>query len=1250
MNRNEYHIMTRHHPKNDVLGICLFLWLGVLPQLVQAENPQRFGTIRPTVLCPRESDDPAPKRLVNVAIVNDTDAVPLRLRVTMEHQAAREVDLGVVGRGTIVKPVAVPDLAATVTAEFQLLPANSDTVLDVRKEVIPTARKWKIYCVSYSHHDMGYADFYQRIQRDIRLGGIERAFEYCRQTDDWAMPDKFRWLVETSVPMPQFVEHFPSAVVDELVRRVAEGRIEWGACHNTASPDMMATELVARLFYTPNRHGRDMLGIDFSRVGVISDVVGLPWGFATFTKEADLPYFFFSPNRLARCLEPAFHTPVFYWQSPDGDSSRTLFRVIPYDYPHPGSLTDFTPESIQAFVARYEDHQKLGLDCMVSVDTNDFTVPSLHYASNIRQWNARWRSPQLVCATMKMFFDDVAAQIGDAEVPTFAKDATSAWADQELSDARLIGQARILGPRLTATETFATIASVAGGGEYPWEDLWQAYNRLLMYHEHTNGADAGNPRAIGTGKDAYPEYYETEQTMHRALVEESQEYCNRAAETAFSKLQRLITREHDATLIVFNPLCCRRTDIVRAKFSSLPQTLRVVETSSGRDVEYQRLADGDLIFLARDVPALGYRTYAVLPANSPPESQLAVTVQSNILENRYYRVVFDSSTGGIASVWDKELNVELVDGQAPYRFNEYLYQKSVPERGKLQWQNDKSASLAGRAGPVLGWVTAQVKAHGCRNLRQTVTLYTDVKRIDFLQELDKTPSGITLPEYQNYAWHGREAVYFALPLRIPDFSIRHDTPGAVIEPIVDQFPGASTAYYAVQRFTDLSNKDYGVTVAACESPVVEYGRPRAATWLMDSTAKYESELKYPGRSHLFFYVMNNFFPVNARCDQRGRADFRWSMRSHRGDWRKGSASEFGEETSHPLIARFVRGTNRGCLPADAHSFLSINHRNVSCTTVKMAEANGEGIGIRLNEREGLGGPVTVACPFMPRIARAIETNLIEDDRAVEIPIHDDNQFTVEMRPFGVKTIRLLAGVRTPLPRITGMRGEAKSDMQVDLHWQAEYGDATPGRYTIYRGTMPSFPLTMRYYVGSTAEPHWTDYPRRCVGGWISNCLAPDTTYYYRIVAVDPYNRRGPSSAAVAVHTRSAEQGNRRPEQVKGLHVVPVSPLQSCNFLTLWFYSNIEPDVTGYEIHRAETPDFSAVDATRIGKIDLAVQIQYDTLWGVPMRNPLREYDRQMFRDATVQPGKTYCYRVCAVDAAGQRGGYSECVCGRTKEP
>ena len=72
---------------------------------------------------------------------------------------------------------------------------------------------------------------------------------------------------------------------------------------------------------------------------------------------------------------------------------------------------------------------------------------------------------------------------------TFAKDGNNQWADQDSAAARVLAEARKQGEAIPTAEKFATIASVLAGGEYPWTDIYQAYHRLLLYHEHTDGPD-----------------------------------------------------------------------------------------------------------------------------------------------------------------------------------------------------------------------------------------------------------------------------------------------------------------------------------------------------------------------------------------------------------------------------------------------------------------------------------------------------------------------------------------------------------------------------------------------------------------------------------------------------------------------------------------------------------------------------------------------------------------------------------------
>ena len=163
-------------------------------------------------------------------------------------------------------------------------------------------KKWKLYCVAYSHHDLGFGDYPHRLRTTIRHANITRPLQFCRDTDGWDEESKFRFVIETSEPITSFLGSQPIEVAEELGRRLREGRIQLGGLHNTASTEQLGHELMARLFYLSNRHARDLLAAPKARTAQIDDVIGLTWPLATFCAAADVPYFFHGPNGCGHCF------------------------------------------------------------------------------------------------------------------------------------------------------------------------------------------------------------------------------------------------------------------------------------------------------------------------------------------------------------------------------------------------------------------------------------------------------------------------------------------------------------------------------------------------------------------------------------------------------------------------------------------------------------------------------------------------------------------------------------------------------------------------------------------------------------------------------------------------------------------------------------------------------------------------------------------------------------------------------------
>ncbi len=501
----------------------------------------------------------------------------------------------------------------------------------------------------------------------------------------------------------------------------------------------------------------------------------------------------------------------------------------------------------------------------------------------------------------------------------------------------------------------------------------------------------------------------------------------------------------------------------------------------------------------------------------------------------------------------------------------------------------------------------------------------------------KSPSG---RDCHSRGAQSKESVYVALPLLVRDFQIRHELPGAVVEPIRQQFAGSCTAYYAVRHFADIANSRFGVTVSSPEAALIEYGRPRSCPIAPGGEGAFESVLEYPANSRLYLYLMDNMFDVNIRLDQRGPMRFTWSMRSHEGDWRAGRADEFGWDILNPLVARVVAGKHKGRLPT-ASSFVTIDQPNVACTAIKPAEANGAGFILRFCETQGIATTATVSLAFMGRITAANETSLVEEDRPVPLPFDPHGKVRFSIRPFGVKTIRVLSAPNESLPLVSGLKASPVSDMQVDLSWHVEARQA--GRidhYHIYRGTTADFRPALLNLVARPAATRCTDEPHLNYGGWLSNRLEPETTYCYRVSVVDRWNNEGPLSPVVAATTLRSSEGNAVPSGVEGLRAILVSPLTRHNYVNLLFRTSCESDVRHYEIHRSTQPGFAPTSTTLVGAADADAVVPGSSAYGhVPVDHRMGDYDHMMYQDESVEPVTTYYYRVCAVDNAGQRGPY-----------
>jgi alpha-mannosidase len=879
----------------------------------------------------------------------------------------------------------------------------------------PLSRQWTIYVVAHPHVDIGYTEMSAEVKRN-----------WCVRIDQAmaAAPLGFKWTLENSVLFDVYSRMRPPEKVAELARLVREGKIEVAGLYTGLNSEGAGPEELVRSTFYASDELRRKLGV-VPKTAMLSDVAGATWGLPRVLAGSGIRYFAFAPGRYKELFDLVEHPELFYWKSPDGSKVLTRLGSGKYFFYGSGVMLRRPKTMEQEVAGMLRHYEALGkaypYDAVMLQDADDNTPPPVELLDIIKKWNAKHANPRMVLATPSEFFQYVESKYQD-RIPELSGDFTSAWTDMMGNYAEASGIKRAAASRVLAAERFAVLAELLHTGfVYPQSQTRSVYENLLRYTDHTHGISTWLwehdvlPQSGGILHspvwDFYKESWEAKKQYAYRAAEDSDDILGNSLERLAAKIP---TRCR--TIVVFNSLSWSRTDVVRILSRLLKvETPRydVVDTTTGERIPYQVL-DWDarysrIAFIAKDVPALGYKTYRVQPAAAMEPFASSVARNGNVLENEFYRVEVDLETGGVRSIVDKQLGRELADTKGAERINQYfhyslsgsheaLYNDKRKDLGRIPAgefqvavQTPRAARIVpGYAGPVLTSLRVEIRLdqEPATEITQEVILYPGIKRIDFSNRIRKQ------------ATLGKEEVYYSFPFQVDDFRMHVELSGAVIEPHRDQLPGSFTGYNGMQHWADVSNRQFGVTVATREAPVIELGEIRTNDW----SVQYE-----PQRSAFFFYVMNNRWNTNQALWQgneswrRGVLELNFAVTSHRGDWRDGGVTRFGWQHNMPLVARVIEAAQEGTLPANRATFSDGLPENVILQALKKAE---DGLGYIARFYETTGTARNVVWSGLPmKVRKAYRTDLVE--RNIAPARVEDGKIGFPVGAYQLVTLRLV---------------------------------------------------------------------------------------------------------------------------------------------------------------------------------------------------------------------------------------------------
>jgi hypothetical protein len=804
----------------------------------------------------RDGDTTA--QVLGVSLDNLTDGRTVAIRLS-----DRELVRGPLNVGGNIYRIPIPAVKASQKMSIRFS-VNGAAVQSFPFDVTPVTPR-TIYLVPYSHNDIGYTDYQPNVERK-QWSNLEEGLRLAKETRAYPPEDRFKWNFETVWALESYLRQASEAQRKVVLDAIHNGELGVSAIYaNMLTGLANATEMSHFLDYS--RTLKTEFGVTVT-TAVTSDVPGYTWGIVPTLAQSGVKYFAVGPNtgdRIGYTLE-AWGDKPFYWVSQSG-KEKILMWVAGAGYSsfHEGSLSNLGDEKIMTLARQLQEKNYPYEMVYLPYTTGDNGPPDPSLASTVKDWNNRYVTPRLVIATHDQMFQELEKRYG-ASLPEFRGDFTPYWEDGAASTAAELALARRAVDQLIQGEA---LWSLRAPHDYPRREYDAAWRDVNFWDEHTWGAD------------------KSVSDPDLPLVKQEWEFKRMFAVDAAKSADDLLARAlkaaatpgaERAAFDVFNLSSWPRTDVVLLHADQTALGDRVTD-DLGQSLPSQRLTTGELAVLVESVPPLGAKRLFVGKGTAFHRGNAVVVGDS--LENGDIALHVSGQSGAIDSVHWKSKNTSLVDNLAAAGWGEYLY---VPGTDPAKAQRLSHVSVHVKEnGPLVVSLLIEGDAPGSRKYSSEVMLIAGLSRIDILTKIDKL------------AVRDRESVHFAFPFRVPGGQMRFDVADAIVRAPEDQLAGACKNFFSAVSWTDVSNTDYGVTLAVPDAPLVEMGA---------ITAEQPWMRTIQPSSLLYSYAMNNYWHTNYKADQEGPVNFSYAIQPHAA-FDPAAAARFGRERREPLIVALV---------------------------------------------------------------------------------------------------------------------------------------------------------------------------------------------------------------------------------------------------------------------------------------------------------------------------------------------------------
>ncbi len=796
----------------------------------------------------------------------------------------------------------------------------------------------------------------------------------------------------------KWVERYYPDLFAQIKQKVASG--EWevvGGSWTEHSTNIPSGESLIRQHLYAKRYFKDKFGVDV-KIGWLPDSFGFNWNLPQIYKKSGIDYFV--THKLKWQVErndPPVPFPyhLFWWEGPEG--SRVLAFHTVGDYSQP-----VKPDQMLDYLKTLEDsaHVDKLLILYGHGDHGGGPMPDMMDRAVTLMGDPNF--PAVRFSKALDYFHEIQALPQSKEFPTVDDELyVKTHRGTFTTDSQVKRDNRRSEVLLMNAEKFSLLASQFGQ-PYPQIELQKLWEKVLFGQVHDN-----------IDGSAAAEVYRDAATDYGDIRIEGDKLLDSALSTVAKHVN---TQGAGRAVLIFNSLPWERSGIVCLDPSYIAglKHFKIVD-AAGNSITYQTEVEDAkpkaVLFFAR-VPGMGYKEYRIQASEQTPtfSSDLTLSGSTNFpvtglsFGNDKLEVVIDTNSCNLKSLRMKGLDRNFLREDNPGAALE-VWEDKPPKApaGEPAWniylgadnKLDKADSVeVVESGPVRSVV--QVKKHfGDSKFVENIVLYSHADRVNFELSVDWHEkyrfAKVAFPVNFKSVYATYEIPYGAIQRY--DWTLKED-PGIrmMAPPRGWEIADRTKFEVAGQRWADVSNQagDYGLTVLNDS----KYGYSYQENTLRLSLIRGPRR-GYPG--------MPDTWSDQSDDPIVGIHRIKYALIPHRGNWQDVEATRRGAEFNTPLLPR-AEPAHPGALPASFSEF-AVTPSDVVVESVKKAEDSNEYI-VRLYETEDK--PVTAVLNFhrAPKMAR--ETDMVEWDKFVALtpyPINDSS-FTVPVKPFEIKTIRV----------------------------------------------------------------------------------------------------------------------------------------------------------------------------------------------------------------------------------------------------